>query len=39
MQFFDENDAAWNEIVDTRLVELRRARQAGDAPVLAAGQA
>jgi hypothetical protein len=25
MKFFDENDAGWNEVVDTRLADLRRA--------------
>ena len=28
MCFFDENDSGWNEVVDTRLADLRRALNA-----------
>ncbi len=31
MQFFDENDGGWNEVVDTRLADMRRAWRANSA--------
>ncbi|MFT4255332.1 MAG: glycosyltransferase family 2 protein [Caulobacter sp.] len=35
MQFFDENDGRWNQVVDTRLADLRRAWRASSATAAA----